>query len=152
MGSESTLTSKDSVLSSAISWRNRVIAAEANNSGDGIADDFPSLDVKALDFCQGIANELCDDGKDFSSVDSEARTVEGLCAQTVRVEIASVWVASSCITSGRVCSSTSITRTLCLRLSRTRMWGQRSRDGVCLPDVHFRAARTVVTNTGVDIV
>ena len=101
---------------------------------------FTVLDVEALDLCERIADELCDNGEHFAGVDSETFAVECCNTHAVRVEVASIRIASAGIASSGVSASASVTiaHGLCDGVTRVRCYG--CGYGVRFPDVHLGAA------------
>jgi len=71
-------------------------------------NDLAALDVKTLDLCHWVADELRDDGEDFGGVNGHAGAVEGFVTQAVWVPVTSIWIGGTGISVGGVCSSTGV--------------------------------------------
>lgn len=128
----------------------------ACNLGLGVGNDLAVLDVQTGDLRKtsvAALVELSDDSHLLGGIDVEvgSRTVEGLVALAVGVEITTVGIASSAISVTRVGSTTRVASARVLSELGARMRSEGCGDGVGLPDIHLGAAGAQVTNTGVDI-
>jgi hypothetical protein len=118
-------------------------------------DDYAVLDVDTVDLREGAgggivaSDELSDDGQLLGGVDGLVWSVEGGVAHTVSVEIATIGITVSAIA---VCDGAFFTGTDSLTLDGTWVRGESRGDGVGFPDIHFSAARTVHTGSGVGTV
>jgi hypothetical protein len=131
------------------------VARGTRDGGLGVGDDLAVLDVETLDLVEdtiGSLEELGDDGELGLGVDSHARSVEVLDTLAVRVEVASIGIASTGITGGRVSTTAGITLATVLADSGARVRSVGGRDGVGLPDIHLSAARAVLADTSVLVV
>lgn len=123
-----------------------------------IGNDNTILNIKALDLIEsstsssGVGKELSNNREDFVGIDGHSRSVEGLVAETVRIEITSIRIARTAISACGVGSTACVANTLDLPRSIARMGSKSGRDGICLPDIHLGAARSVVAKASIDIV
>jgi len=126
-----------------------------SNVGDGglrVWNDLSTLDVEALDFSERTADELSDDGEDFSGVNGKTWAVERGVSHAVGVEITSVGIAGSGVSVSRIGTSASIAIAHGLRDGITGVGCNSRRNGVCFPDIHLGAAGAVASNTSVGVV
>lgn len=134
------------------------IACDASDGGDGIGDHDAVLDVEAFDFadcsgcCAVVGEVLGDDCEDAIGVDFLAWAIEASIAHAVRVEITSIGIAGSAVAVGGCGASAGIACAHGLGDGVARVGSEGSGDGICLPDVHFCAAGTVVSVAGVGVV
>jgi len=141
----------------AVCLGNRV-SSDTCDLGVRVGNDNAILNIEALDLVEsstsssGVGKELSDNCEDFVGIDGHSRPVEGLVANTVRIEITSIRIASTAISVRGVSSTACVANTLGLRSSIARMRSKSGGDGICLPDIHLSAARSVITNASVDIV
>ena len=112
-----------------------LVTAGSLNGGLGVRDHSAVLDVEALDGGEGTVvsgDELGDDRELLGRVHSHARAVEVLDSLAVRVEVASVGVAVTGITSIRVGAAAVITTARVLANGGARVRGEGRRDAVRL--------------------
>lgn len=147
--------SKDTLLLGA-EVRGERATGVACNLGLGVGNDLAVLDVQTGNLRKtsvAARVELSDNSHLLGGIDVEvgSRTVEGLVALAIGVEITTVGIASSTISVIRVGSTTRVTSARVLSELGARMRSEGCGDGVGLPDIHLGAAGTQVTNTGVGI-
>lgn len=151
---EVTDIAESSLLSIAERLGDRV-ARDTSNVGLGVLNDLAVLDVETLDLAEiasGVLDELGDDGELGAGVDGLALTVEGGVAHAVRVEVATIGIAGTAIAVGGVGTAAGVTLAHVLVDGGAGVGSEGGRDLVGLPDIHLRAASTVVTNTSVRVV
>jgi len=106
------------------------VASDAGDCGLRVGDNNAVLDVEPLDLVHGtcsssgICEELSDHGEDRVGINGQAWAIKCGVAHAVRVEITSIWIRSTGVSACRVCTSTCIFDTHCLRCSIGRMGGQ----------------------------
>ena len=136
-----------------------VLGLHGGDLGHGVGDDLAVLDVEAADLVKlasgGVVSrqELGDDSEFAGRIDGLAGAVEGGVTLAVGVEVASVGVADRGVAGVGAVSAATIVACADLEAGRARARVGRdgSGDGVGFPDVHLRAASSVVADTGVDI-
>ena len=129
------------------------ISLDTGNGRLGVGNDFPVLDVVALDFhVVASANKLSDDGEFLGSVDGLALAVKGLVTLAVRVEIATIGITGSAIAVGGIGSTAAVALAAGLADGLTGVRSNCSTHGVGLPDIHLGAAGPVLSDTGIGVV
>jgi len=73
------------------------VAGYVGDGALGVGDDFSALDVETFDFGEGAADELSYNSKYTAGIDCLSLAVERSVAHSVRVEITSIGIASTCI-------------------------------------------------------
>jgi len=126
LGLEAIVIAKSSLLSVAVCGGDGIVVRGACDGGVGVGDDDSVLDVEALDFREGAANELRHDCEDLGGVHCQTLAVECRVALPVAVEITAVGIADAGIASAGVCTSTGVAITHCLTNGRTGVRGQSS--------------------------
>jgi hypothetical protein len=128
----------------------------ACNLGLRVGNDLAILDIQTGDLREtsvAALVKLSDDSHLLGGVDVEigSRTVEGLVALAVGVEITTVGIASTAISVIRVGSTTRVASARVLGELGARVGSEGGGDGVGLPDIHLRAAGAQITNASVNI-
>lgn len=128
------------------------ISNDVGDRGLRVGDQLAVLNVEAPDLCEWVANELGDDSEHLAGVDGHAAAVESRITHAVRIEVASIRIASASIASGRVCTSAGVASAhgLCDGVARVGCYG--CRDCVRFPNVHLGAARAMVSNSSILVV
>lgn len=128
------------------------VSGDALDSRVGVLEDLSALDVEALDIGElgAGADELGNDSHLLVGVKGSAWAVEVGHAHAVAVEITSILVAETAI--AVVTITTGGASALLETSTLAGMGSISSGDRVGLPDVHFRAASTNLTLTGVGVV
>ena len=122
------------------------ISRDTGNVGLTVRDDFAVLDVEATDFrerasvCTVIGDELCDNSELALSVNSHARSKEGLISHAVTVK-----VAAGLVTGRGTCA----TRAGKEAFSAARVGSVGLSEGICFPNVHFLTASPSVASTSI---
>lgn len=131
------------------------VASDASNLGLRVLNDLAVLDIEALDLTEiasRVLEELGDDGELLGGIDGLALTVEGGVTHAVRVEVATIGIASTAIAVVGVGTTARVALAHVLVDGGAGVGSESGRDLVGLPDIHLRAASTVVTDTSVGIV
>lgn len=113
------------------------IACDVWNERLGIGNKLVVLDVESLDLGEWVADELGDDGELFLRVDCHTWAVEARVSHAVRVEIASVGIAYSCVSVRGVSASTGVAVTNALAEGVAGMRCVCSGDGIRFPNIHL---------------
>lgn len=129
-------------------------AGVVGNLGLGVANDLAILNIETLDLRKLAVAALDELGHDSHllggiNVEAGAGAVEGVVALAVRVEIATIGIASSSIAGGRVGATAGIALAGLLGEALAGMGSVGRGNLVGLPDIHLRAAGAVLANTGV---
>lgn len=156
LGGEIVLVTESSLLISAEVVRNAVVSIKSINGSSRVGDDLAVLDIDTTDLREssggGVVggDELGDNGEDRSSVDGRTRAVEVSDTHAERVEVTTILVAHTAVP---VVTVTTVgTLATVLAVGGADVGGIGSRNGVGLPDIHLRAARTVGTSSCVRVV
>lgn len=124
------------------------------NVGLGVRDDHTVLDVETTDFRKSTgggvvgSQELSDNGEFRVGIDGQARSVEAGVSHTEGVEIATGLIADTCSSVG--CRALGAS-TFSLADVRARVRSVGGSLGVGFPDIHFAAASTHGSCTGIRI-
>ena len=160
LGEEAGVVAKGGFLIDTVLFCNGVVLGlHGGDLGHGVGDDFAVLDVEATDLVElasgGVVGcqELSDDSEFAGRVDGLTGAVEGGVTLAVGIEVASVGVADRGVAGIGAVGATAIVACADLEAggTRARVGCDGSGDGVSLPNVHLRAASSVVADTGVNI-
>lgn len=121
------------------------VSRHTANSAHGIGNDFPILDVEALNLAEGpitALEELRHDGDLAGGVDGElgARSVKSRVAEAVAVEVAAVRVAVARVAVLGICAAAAVARAGVVGAVFAWVGCEGRGDVVGFPDVHFSAA------------
>lgn len=121
------------------------VPGHTSNLAHGIRNDFPILDVEALNLAEGpvtALEELRHDRDLAGCVDGElgARSVKGRVAEAIAVEVAAIRVAVARVAVLGICAAAAVARAGVVGAVFAWVGCEGRGDVVGFPDVHFGAA------------